>query len=138
MPAPPAGPAALVASLPATLGRPLRYCEVALLGWSPHDEEHVAVVTWQSDPADPVEEVSAVRQLVVDGAETAAAVFRAPTAADGEVVLGFVGAVAARYGLDLLDAVVILRDRYRSIACTDPSCCPPEGRPLPTPTEENS
>jgi hypothetical protein len=48
----------------------------------------------------------------------------------------FVAAALHRFGVNLLDVLAVIGDRWRSLACTDPSCCPPEGSPMPTPTEE--
>ena len=36
-------------------------------------------------------------------------------------------------GCELRDALLVRESRWRSLLCTDPSCCPPEGRALPAP-----
>ncbi len=33
---------------------------------------------------------------------------------------------------DIVDAVVVRADRFWSLICTSPTCCPPEGTPVPT------
>jgi hypothetical protein len=89
MPHPPAGPASLLASLPAHLGRPLNPPEAVVLGWSDTDHDHAVVVSLRLTSDDPLDE------------------------------------------LELARAVVVVGDRWRSIACVDPTCCPPEGSPMP-------
>ncbi len=41
------------------------------------------------------------------------------------------GEVAAGLGAELADALLVDGQRWWSYTCDDPSCCPPQGRPLP-------
>jgi hypothetical protein len=38
---------------------------------------------------------------------------------------------AFRAGCDVLDTMLVARERWWSYTCASPECCPPEGRPLP-------
>lgn len=144
MPHPPATPAALLASLPAHLGRTLDPPEAIVLGWNDDAPDEVAVVSLDLADDDLLDEVELARSVVVDGAERAVVVVAvtehgdrsAPTAA---AHARFVGAALHRFGVDLLDVLTVVGDRWRSLACTDPTCCPPEGSPMPhaVTTEEN-
>jgi Domain of unknown function (DUF4192) len=136
MPHPPPGPASLLAALPAHLRRPPQQGDLILLGWSDMAPDHVAVARLDAIDSEPDEELDAVADLVADGAETAVAVFYAAGWDAATWRLAFIGACCYRYGLGLLDGIAVVGDRWRSIVCTDPTCCPAEGRPLPTPTEE--
>lgn len=148
MPRPPGTPGELLAALPAHLGRPLAEGEAVLIGWTDLDPTLAVVLSLDLRDSEVRDEVNLVRQAVVDGAEQAALVVAShvttggpPAAwAHGEAVARYMGATAARYGLDLLDALVVVGDRYRSAGCADPLCCPPEGRPMPntTPTERGT
>jgi hypothetical protein len=143
MPHTPTGPASLLASLPAHLGRPLAPPEAVVVGWSDDAPGEVVVATLNLANGDPLDEVELARAAVIDGAERACVVVAVtewsersfPTAAS---IARFAAASLARFGVDVLDAVTVVGDRWRSLACLDPTCCPPEGRPVPspTPTEE--
>jgi hypothetical protein len=136
MPHPPAGPASLLASLPAHLGRPLNPPEAVALGWSDTDHDHAVVVSLRLTSDDPLDELELARAVVVDGAERACVVV-AVDALTGLSTLTattharFVAACLGRFGVQVLDALTIVGDRWRSIACVDPTCCPPEGSPMP-------
>jgi hypothetical protein len=138
-------PAALLRSIPAALGRQPGHGELLAYGWSPDYPEVAVVVAVPADAA-PWEQTRAVHQLVVDGAE--AAVFVAygrrpapppPAVLDGshpELSLHWLIASAYRYGIQTADALFVSGDRWWSLGCTDPSCCPPEGNTItegPTP-----
>jgi hypothetical protein len=43
----------------------------------------------------------------------------------------FLAACLHRFGVNLLDVLAVVGDRWRSLACVDPTCCPPEGSPMP-------
>jgi hypothetical protein len=91
---------------------------------------------------DPGDELELARTVVVDGAETACLVVAVTASSDkspptASVHARFVAAALHRFGVNLLDVLAVIGDRWRSLACTDPACCPPEGSPMPTPTEEN-
>jgi hypothetical protein len=134
MPHPPTGPASLLASLPAHLGRPLQPPEAVVLGWTDNAPEHVAVVYLNLADDDPLDEVELARAIVIDGAEAAAVVVAVtdrsdrsfPTAASHARFVAL-----HRFGVNLLDVLTVVGDRWRSLSCTDPACCPPEGSPMP-------
>jgi hypothetical protein len=137
MPAPPPSPSTLLASLPAHLGRPLNPPEAVVIGWNDDaDTEHAVVATLNLACDDPADEYELARTVVADGAETACVVVAvtersersAPTAASHA---RFVAAALHRFGVQVLDTLTVVGDRWRSLACTDPTCCPPEGSPMP-------
>jgi hypothetical protein len=141
MPHAPAGPASLLASLPAHLGRTLDPPEAIVLGWNDDAPEEVAVATLDLDDDDPLDEVELARSIVVDGAVRACVIVAVTEHGDrshptANAHARFVAASLHRFGVELLDTLTIVGDRWRSLACTDPTCCPPEGTPVPTPTEE--
>jgi hypothetical protein len=119
MPHAPAGPASLLASLPAHLGRPLNPPEAVVLGWNDLYPEQVVVVSLDLADDDPADEVELARLVVADGAPTASVHAR------------FLAACLHRFGVNLLDVLAVVGDRWRSLACVDPTCCPPEGSPMP-------
>jgi hypothetical protein len=145
MPHEPRGPASLLAALPAHLGRALQPPEAVVLGWADDAPGHVVVATLNLRDGDPLDEVELARSVVVDGAERATVVVAVSALSDNSPPTAasharFVASSLQRFGVDVLDAVTIVGDRWRSLACLDPTCCPPEGRPVPspTPTEETS
>lgn len=136
MPHPPAGPASLLASLPAHLARPLHPPEAVVLGWNDLYREEVVVATLDLANDDPSDELALARAVVVDGAENACVVVAVPASSDlspptANSHARFVAACLHRFGVNLLDVLVIVGDRWRSLACVDPACCPPEGSPMP-------
>jgi hypothetical protein len=136
MPHPPAGPASLLASLPAHLARPLHPPEAVVLGWNDLYREEVIVATLDLANDDPADELALARTVVVDGAENACLVVAVHASSDlspptANAHARFVAACLHRFGVNLLDVLVIVGDRWRSLACTDPACCPPEGSPMP-------
>jgi hypothetical protein len=136
MPHPPTGPASLLASLPAHLGRPLQPPEAVVLGWTDNAPEHVAVVYLNLADDDPLDEVELARAIVIDGAEAAAVVVAVTDRSDRSFPTAasharFVAAALHRFGVNLLDVLTVVGDRWRSLSCTDPACCPPEGSPMP-------
>lgn len=54
------------------------------------------------------------------------------TLADGEAARGELDRALAMVGVALTDVLIVADGRYRSLVCTDPSCCPDEGRPVPS------
>jgi hypothetical protein len=44
-------------------------------------------------------------------------------------------AALADRGISLREVLAVSNDRYRSFMCTNPECCPPEGRPVLRPTD---
>lgn len=132
------GPADLLRSLPAALGRRPRTGETILIGWNDEAPDRAVTVAIHPD-AYPWEQTQAAHQLAADGATRCTVV--AYTGPDPGPELGltlnWLVASAVRYGVDPLDALIVTRRRdgssWRSLDCTNPSCCPPEGTPL---TEE--
>jgi hypothetical protein len=143
MPHPPAGPASVLASLPAHLGRPLHPPEAVVLGWNDLYPEEVVVASLDLSNDDPTDELELARTVVVDGAETACLIVAVHASSESSAPSGrsharFVAAALHRFGVNLLDVLLIVGDRWRSLACTDPTCCPPEGSLMPhAVTEEN-
>jgi hypothetical protein len=132
---PPAGPAELLA----TLSRPLAPPELLLIGWTPAEPDLTVVIAHDLDGTEADDELTACRQLVIDGAEQVAVIVafpapyrdELPAPPTAELLARFAAACCSRYGLDLVEVIVVKGARWRSLACTDPTCCPPEGRPLP-------
>jgi hypothetical protein len=136
MPHAPAGPASLLASLPAHLGRPLHPPEAVVLGWNDLHREQVVVTSLDLADDDPSDEVELARLVVADGAETACIVVAVHASSDkspptASVHARFLAACLHRFGVNLLDVLAVTGDRWRSLACIDPTCCPPEGTPMP-------
>lgn len=144
----PPAPSTIVETVPAWLGRTPVTGETVLVGLTPMDAEHLVILALQPD-REPLDEVQAMRQLVVDGAEQVAIVAyigseepvpSIPEAARRsdrlEATLRFLAAAAGRYGHDVIGVLVVVpsqRDRagyFRSLP-------DPTRNPLPTPTEEN-
>lgn len=140
------GPAALVRTLPAALGR-APADELVLVGVS--ELSAAAAVTWclpldGTDTEEGAEEAAAsiqhmVSGLVHDGANRVVVIVYGDSLSIDSTAarLGaaaVVGALAA--GLGVLDAIAVSGGRWRSFDCTNPSCCPPDGTPItgdPTP-----
>lgn len=133
------GPAELLASLPRVLGRRPITGELVLLGWNDDDHEHAVAVALHPDSS-PLEQVSGVHSLVSEGATyCAVAAYTGPAPAPLlPGTLHWIIAAAVRYGLECRDALIVTRNHrdpqrpatWRSLDCTDPSCCPPEGNTL--------
>jgi len=139
MTAPP-DPSTIVATIPRWLGRPPRCGETILVGLSPMDEEHLVILALDPN-REATDEVAAMRQLVIDGAEQVAIVeytgSEDPPPSLLEATLRFLAAAAARYGLDVLGVLVVVvrqqRDRagyWRQLGDDSSTAI----RPLPTPT----
>jgi hypothetical protein len=137
----PPAPATIVATIPRWLGRRPVAGETVLVGFSDDDDALAVCLTLQPD-REPADEVEAMRQLVVDGAESVAIVDL--TGAEGDPRLDathrFLAAAAGRYGHEVLGVLVIVppqRDRpgyWRSLP--DPARLPLP--PSYTRTEETS
>jgi hypothetical protein len=118
------GPAALVRSIPAALGRQ-PHGELVIIGVSSLAPEAAVIVTVGIDSGEVDEDAAAaaihdsIGVLVRDGARKIAVLVYAEAAS-----------------LDVLDALAVSGGRWRSYDCDNPSCCPPEGHPItegPTP-----
>jgi hypothetical protein len=130
----PPTPDVIVATIPRWLGRRPICGETVLVGFSDYDDEHAVTITLDPE-RDPVDEVGAFRQAVIDGATDLAVI--AYTGAEGdprlEATLRFLASTAGRYQLGLLGVLVVVpeqRDRsgyWRNLP-------DPARHPLPTPT----
>lgn len=128
-------PGELVASLPALMGYHARRSIVlVVLGGEPS----VVRLTMRLDLPQGAEQstwravadcfASAVRRadahhamlIVLDGQEE-------PTLALADAMREALG----RAGVDLADVILVTEGRYRSLTCTDTTCCPPGGTPVP-------
>lgn len=137
------GPARLVATLPAVLGRDPEE-EVLLIGTTPEMAASAAALAvipldGASDGRLRVACVAAVQYLRSTGASHVAVVAWAQGADDyrGQAArtAGTLTLLAEAADLAVLDALWVTPDRWRSYRCVNPSCCPPEGNPHPTPEE---
>lgn len=134
------GPAELVTTLPRVLGRRPVTAETVLLGWNDTNLTHAAAVVLPPDQW-PAEQVAAVHRLVRDGATRCALVVYTgephPINDDLSAWLRWMVAAAVYYDLTVHDALIVSRTpsgaTWRSLDCTDPECCPPQGNPF---TEE--
>jgi hypothetical protein len=141
------GPAALVRSLPAALGRqPANALVIVGVSSMHQDAATVGVldlsgITTEEEAEDAAENVpEAITSAVRDGATKVAVLAYADDADEPLSVSSRMAATAAIYaelaGLGVLDTVAVFRGRWRSYECDNPSCCPPEGHPItegPTP-----
>ena len=51
--------------------------------------------------------------------------------ADCESILINTSAALVRAGIDIKESLIVRNNRFRSMLCTDPTCCPPEGTAVP-------
>ena len=52
-------------------------------------------------------------------------------AVDPENVLINTSAALVRAGIDIKESLIVRNNRFRSMICSDPTCCPPEGSAIP-------
>lgn len=123
------GPVPLLASLPGSLHREPGD-ELVVVGIS-NRARHVAVVVTVPNEADDTVLGDACEQITRDRATSAVLVGYGTDSKR----LALVGGLLPTLGVLVLDVLAVHDGRWRSLACDDPSCCPPEGNPLPTPTE---
>src|ERR1700712_303025 len=77
-----------------------------------------------------------VARLEADGADTAVLIFFDPAPGargqrpGAQLARGLIRAVR-RAKMEVQDALGVREGRFWSYLCTQPGCCPPEGRPLP-------
>jgi hypothetical protein len=141
------GPAALVRSLPAALGRTPAE-ELVLVGVSGLSLSAAVIMTLPLEAEIRARELeleladvinAGLEQLVRDGAtKVAVLIYSDDPSPDSTVArYGATAVVAAEAaGLGVLDAITVANGRWRSYECDNPSCCPPEGNPItegPTP-----
>lgn len=139
------GPAALVSSLPGALGRTPRD-ELVIVGVSELVLNAAVILSVElyaiTNDADADAAAQTVHEAVQaaqqDGARQVAVIvyggddpdtFSPDSTPARYAATAVVSAEAA--GLGVLDAVAVLDGRWRSYDCTNPSCCPPEGSPIP-------
>jgi len=113
----PPTPATIVATIPRWLGRRPIAGETVLVGFTDNDPDLAVCLTLPPD-REPVDEVVAMRQLVVDGAEAVAIVdltgSEDPSPSRLEATHRFLAAAAGRYGHEVLGVLVVVppqRDR---------------------------
>lgn len=78
--------------------------------------------------------VEAVAQLITDDATLLVILAYAQDASIGSTAAALAATavlVAEPAGLRVLDAAAVSRGRWWSYECDNPSCCPPEGHPIP-------
>lgn len=138
----PRGPADLVAAVPRALAR-RPADEVLLIGVADGAPSAALVYRLALDLDDDQTcalAAEAVARALADGAVQVAVLAYAPDALDDEsrptAVAATLHFLAEETGLRVLDAVAVTDSRWRSYTCSTPSCCPPEGHPIPeeTPT----
>jgi hypothetical protein len=127
-----AGPEDVVAAVPYLLGHEPRRCLVALAVRVSGDIGVVCRVDLPDDPAHvrPVTDRVAVA-LAADSAHTALVAAYVDPEREVRPAVGVLDALVAelrRQSIQLSDALLVHGPRYRSVLCTDPSCCPPGGR----------
>ena len=67
-----------------------------------------------------------------DGADGALIVaYVGAGAVDPENVLINTSAALVRAGIDIKESLIVRDNRFRSLICSDPTCCPPEGSAIP-------
>ena len=70
--------------------------------------------------------------FVREGAEAAFIVAYAdPSSADPESILINTSAALVRAGIDIKESLIVRDNRFRSMLCTDSTCCPPDGNEVP-------
>lgn len=69
--------------------------------------------------------------LVRDQASSAFIVAYISQEIDPEPVIISLSAALVRAGIEIKESLTVTGNRYRSLMCTDSTCCPPEGREIP-------
>lgn len=96
-------------------------------------------LTQRMDLPEPVrvEEVAEalVRHLRKDAAEAALLVGYEDTAGESLTLIDALSEQLVARDVSVRDRIVVHGGRWRSLDCDQPSCCPPEGRPLPLAAE---
>ena len=73
-----------------------------------------------------------VSHLVREEAEAALIVaYAEESSADPENVLINISAALVRAGIDIKESLIVRNNRFRSMLCSDLTCCPPEGSQVP-------
>jgi hypothetical protein len=73
-----------------------------------------------------------VSHLVREEAEAALIVaYAKESSADPENVLINISAALVRAGIDIKESLIVRNNRFRSMLCSDLTCCPPEGTQVP-------
>jgi hypothetical protein len=129
----PPAPSTIVATIPRWLGRRPVAGETVLVGFTDNDPD-LAVCLILTPEREPVDEVAAFRQLVVDGAEAVAIVdltgSEPPSPSRLEATHRFLAAAAERYGHEVLGVLVIVPPQ-RDAAGYWRNLPDPERHPLP-------
>ena len=78
------------------------------------------------------------RHVLREEAEAALLVASEVTPSESLALLDALGERLDAYQVAVRDRIVVCEGRWRSLECSDPSCCPPEGNPVPSATEAAS
>lgn len=130
----PHAPGVLVSGLPTALGRTPDE-EIVLVGTSPANRAAALILGADLDDAPWATADALLAAATADGASAVAVIVYA---ADAPAVRSLAAQTAAavvfraeRRPLIVLDALWVSGGRYASYLCINPSCCPPEGSPIP-------
>jgi Domain of unknown function (DUF4192) len=134
----PSAPGLLVSALPRVLGREPADA-VVVVGLAAHAPGTAVLLSADLD-GDPIGTADDLLDAAAeDGAEAVAVVVYAADAADlssrAAVQAAAVVLRAELRDVTTVDALWVSTGRYASYLCSTPSCCPPEGSPVPTPEE---
>ena len=128
-------PGDVVSSVPALLGyRPTHSVVLILLG-GPRRRVELTMRVDLPEGGDPRRWVRVGAALVpgatASGADEAILVLIDADMATGREAANHLGPVLVDLGISLADALVVFDERYASVLCSDPECCPTEGRLVP-------
>jgi hypothetical protein len=113
-----------------------------LIGY--HPQNSLVLVSLKDDSVGMAMRVDLPRDIAIEGydllashfvrEEAEAALIVAYTdqsSADCENILINTSAALVRAGIDIKESLIVRNNRFRSMLCTDPTCCPPEGTAVP-------
>jgi len=113
-----------------------------LIGY--HPQNSLVLVSLKDDSVGMAMRVDLPRDIAIEGydllashfvrEEAEAALIVAYTdqpSADCESILINTSAALVRAGIDIKESLIVRNNRFRSMLCTDPTCCPPEGTAVP-------
>jgi hypothetical protein len=113
-----------------------------LIGY--HPQNSLVLVSLKDDAVGMAMRVDLPRDIAIEGydllashfvrEEAEAALIVAYTdqpSADCESILINTSAALVRAGIDIKESLIVRNNRFRSMLCTDPTCCPPEGTAVP-------
>ncbi|MGO4602518.1 DUF4192 domain-containing protein [Terrabacter sp. 2YAF2] len=130
-------PAELLAVIPHLLGFEPRQSIVVLAL-----KDNKIDLTQRMDLPDPnrVDEVALAlqRHVLKEKAAAALLVGYENTAGDSRPLIEALGERLRAQDVSVRDRIIVHDGRWRSLDCTDPSCCPPQGTAVPPPAEASS